>query len=337
MAALAYTRFDQSERAWFEADSLPGTQDTFLPVPRESLYKDSVPNFALYIRIGGKFVLYRHKDLPFTKQARSRLYDNAIDRVYIRVVDVQAYQLYLEENLPKILADPEIPVARKSLVLYSSASSLVKEVLEDPATSENIRRSQDLVARTVDFVLSDGDAIMSLVRLGSHDYRTYTHSVNVCTYALALASRMGIKDEVTLNILGLGALLHDVGKSKVDPAILNKKGPLTASEWTEIKKHPTWGHEILKESVFVPELSVQMSLQHHERCDGSGYPDGITQSKIHPFSRMVGIVDVYDALTTNRPYAQARGPFWALTFMAETMQGQIDESLFKEFIKALGS
>lgn len=336
MAALAYTRFDQSERAWFEIDSLPVAQETYLPVPRESFHRDSLLDFALYLRVGGKFVLYRQKNLPFNKEARARLLDNAVERVYIRATDIRAYQCYLEENLPNILADPEIPSVRKSLVLYSSACGLVKDVFEDPMSGEVFKRSSDLISRTVEFVLQDGDALARLIRLSSHDYRTYTHSVNVCTYALALANKVGIGDEVSLNILGLGALLHDVGKSKVGLDILNKKGPLTAGEWSAIKKHPTWGYDILRDSLFVPELSKLISLQHHERCDGSGYPEGLPQSKIHPFSRIVGIVDVYDALTTNRPYAQARGPYWALNFMAETMHGQLDEILFKEFIKSLG-
>ncbi len=154
-------------------------------------------------------------------------------------------------------------------------------------------------------------------------------------FAIALGERIGKYDRKTLYELGLGALLHDVGKSKIDDAIINKKGPLTSEEFNEIKKHPIYGEEILKETDLIPRRSYLAVRQHHEKINGTGYPDGLKNGEIDEFGRITCIADVFDALTTKRSYKDALPSFPALKIMKE-MDNAFDEYLFNEFVLLLG-
>lgn len=135
--------------------------------------------------------------------------------------------------------------------------------------------------------------------------------------------------------LGVGALLHDVGKSKIDLKILNKQGSLDTEEWEIIKKHPIFGNELLLNSKGSTEDQRIIVLQHHEKCNGRGYPHGFTKHNIHPYGRILTISDVFDALTTNRPYKGAMQSFDTLKLMTEEMEGHFDLKYLRQFILIL--
>ncbi|MEP0828019.1 MAG: HD domain-containing protein, partial [bacterium] len=222
-----------------------GTETKYLPIYLESLRVDTILNFDLYIKISGEMVLYRSADLPFTERTRQKLLDNKVSRLYVNSKAKAKYQKYIEQNLDKILLDKEIPEEKKAGILYETSKSLMKDVLENPQYGENIQRSKTMVENQVGFILRGQEAFHSLLRISSFDYYTYTHSVNVCTFAIALAQQLGRKDEQYLHDLGIGALLHDVGKSKISERILNKRTALSPMEFEIMKKHPKWGVEIL--------------------------------------------------------------------------------------------
>ncbi len=159
--------------------------------------------------------------------------------------------------------------------------------------------------------------------------------MNVAAVGTLFAKELGFEDE-DLKPFCTGMLLHDVGKTKISTDILNKKGKFTEEEFAIVKKHPEWGVEILKETGngFTDEYTI--TLQHHENYDGSGYPHGIQKDEIHRCGKIARIIDVYDALTTNRPYAQAIRPFAALVEMKEKMSNCFDRELLKEFIRFSG-
>jgi len=170
--------------------------------------------------------------------------------------------------------------------------------------------------------------------LGQKDYYTFTHCIHVSVFCVGLAKVFNIRKHDEIYQLGLGALMHDVGKIKVDPKILNKPGKLTPEEFNEIKKHPRYGYEMLKESL--PAASLDIVLHHHEKFNGMGYPDGLSKANISMNAKIACIADVYDALTTNRCYAKARNPFEAITTMKNEMIGQFEEEKFLAFIRMLG-
>jgi putative nucleotidyltransferase with HDIG domain len=207
--------------------------------------------------------------------------------------------------------------------------------LENPKSSENIKRSGKLISNTMNFILSDKMSFHYLLNITSYDYYTYTHSVNVGIFTLALGDRLGIKDKDDLFALGWGAILHDVGKTKVNSSIVNKNGPLTDDEFNEMKKHPVYGEEILRETNQIPESSYSVVLEHHEKANGKGYPKGIRLKNISYFGKIAAIADVFDAITTRRSYKPALDTFKALYIM-KSMEGHFDPDIYKTFVYLMG-
>ncbi|RME24384.1 MAG: hypothetical protein D6800_08770, partial [Candidatus Zixiibacteriota bacterium] len=182
------------------------TEQKYQPIYLDSLRVDSVLDFDLYLKVGGQLVLYRSANLAFTDKTRQKLLDNRVDRLYITIENKKQYQRYIEKNLSHILHDPTISESKKSSILYETSTTLVQDVLASPTLGENIHRSQEIVSSTVAYILKGREAFLNLMTISSFDYYTYTHSVNVCTFSIALAQQLGFKDETFLNELGIGAL-----------------------------------------------------------------------------------------------------------------------------------
>jgi len=160
----------------------------------------------------------------------------------------------------------------------------------------------------------------------------YKHSVNVSILAIALGLTIGLtKDEVYL--LGMGGLLHDLGKMRIDPAILDKRGPLTVDEFKQVKEHTIIGYNMLRlETQLDPRIAL-IALQHHEYSNGMGYPWGIVKNDIHPFSRIIAICDVFDALTTDRAYRSRMPARAAMKIITAGSDQQFDGELVEAFRK----
>jgi putative nucleotidyltransferase with HDIG domain len=306
-----------------------------LPIYLDSLRIDTVLNFDLYIRIGGDMILYRSADLPFTDKTRQKLLENKVDRLYVDSMSKSKYQRYIEQNLDKILLDESITETKKANILYETSQALMKDVLQNPSYGENIKRSQNMVSNTVSYILQGQAAFHNLLKISSFDYYTFTHSVNVCTFAVALAQQIGHVDQKSLLELGIGALLHDIGKSKISDRILNKRTSLSPTEFEIMKKHPQWGVEILSETDLVSPVSYFPILQHHERGTGKGYPNGLTFNEMHEYSKIVAIVDTFDAMTTHRVYQGAIETFPALKIMF-TMPNEYDYEMLRAFAELMG-
>ncbi|MEE8577819.1 MAG: HD domain-containing phosphohydrolase [candidate division Zixibacteria bacterium] len=311
------------------------TEQKYLPIFLDSLRIDSVLDFDLYIQVNGRLVLYRSADLPFTDRTKAKLVDNKVDRLFITNENRSHYQRYIETNLDKILEDSSVPEEKKAGILYDTSTNLVKDVLANPSFGENIKRSKDLVTNTVGYVLQGREAFLNLLKITSFDYYTYTHSVNVCTFSIALAQQIGINDEESLNELGVGALLHDVGKSRISERILHKHGPLSPIEFEIIKNHPKWGVEVLTETNAIYDSSYYPVLQHHERGDKQGYPEGLSLDEMHQFSKIVAIADSFDAMTTERVYQKAMNTFPAMKILM-SLKGAYDDELMRSFIELMG-
>ncbi|MEW5994716.1 MAG: HD-GYP domain-containing protein [Candidatus Zixiibacteriota bacterium] len=309
--------------------------DRFVPIYLESLRIDSVLGFDLYLKQGDRLILYRNANLPFTEKTRRNLADNGVACLFITGESKPRFQSYIEKNLSQVLRDPAILEEKKAGILYQTSTNLIRDVLARPTLGENIRRSKNVVTNTVEFILKGREAFLNLLKITSFDYYTYTHSVNVCTFSVALARQYGYHDEQFLNELGIGALLHDVGKSRVSERILNKRSKLSPIEFEIMKKHPQWGVEILSETGEVSPVSHYPVLQHHERGTRQGYPNGLSLDEMHLYSRIVAIADSFDAMTTQRVYQRAMDTFPALKIMM-SMKGAFDEGLLKAFVTLLG-
>ena len=191
-----------------------------------------------------------------------------------------------------------------------------------------------LVAEVASSVERNPSALISLARLKTKDDYTYMHSVAVCALMVSLSRQMGL-DEAQTREAGLAGLLHDVGKMAMPLNVLNKPGALTDAEFAIMRDHPTRGHEMLKEGTSVPEAALDVALRHHEKMDGSGYPGKLAGEQISLLSRMGAVCDVYDAITSNRPYKNAWDPASSLARMAQ-WTGHFDPRVFQAFVKCVG-
>ncbi|MBI6732131.1 HD-GYP domain-containing protein [Pseudomonas amygdali] len=193
---------------------------------------------------------------------------------------------------------------------------------------------QLLVEEISSSILRHPHALISLSRLKTSDEYTYMHSVAVCALMVALARRMGLPDD-QVREAGVAGLMHDVGKMMIAPHVLNKPGRLTHDEFEIMKAHPELGLKILKENQPVAATVMDVCLHHHEKVDGSGYPHGLKGDQISIFARMAAVCDVYDAITSDRPYKKGWGGAHSIREMV-SWKGHFDDVVFQSFVKTVG-
>jgi HD-GYP domain-containing protein (c-di-GMP phosphodiesterase class II) len=243
----------------------------------------------------------------------------------------------IPDELHDAMHDSSLPPAEKARRVRQNSLLMMEGLLQNP-TADNIRESKKAISEIVEFILRDDEAAAGLMKITDHDYYTYTHSVNVGFWAVSLAKVLYRNSYAhDLHELGAGFFLHDIGKVHIDQAIITKPGRLTEDEMAQMKRHPVLGFHILDEARQLTEESKIIVLQHHERQDGAGYPKGLRGAQIHPYAKICAIADVFDALTSNRPYRQGSSPFDALKIMKTQMLGHFQEDLFGKFVLMLSS
>ena len=191
-----------------------------------------------------------------------------------------------------------------------------------------------LVEEISNSVMRNPGALISLARLKTADDYTYMHSVAVCALMIALARQLGLDEQQTRDA-GMAGLLHDLGKAMIPLEVLNKPGKLTDAEFALVKTHPEEGHKLLLEGKGVSDVTKDVCLHHHEKVDGSGYPKGLNSETMSLFAKMGAVCDVYDAITSNRPYKAGWDPAESIKRMAE-WKGHFDPAVFQAFVKSLG-
>lgn len=226
---------------------------------------------------------------------------------------------------------------QRASTIFATSSAAVSSMFQEARMGRALdaQGALTLVEEISNSVARNPEALISLARLKTKNDYTYMHSVAVCALMVALAHQLGLDEEETRKA-GLAGLLHDIGKMAIPDEILDKPGRLTDSEFDFIKRHPVEGHRLLRESQDVDEVALDVCLHHHEKMDGSGYPDNLAGVSISLFSRMGAVCDVYDAITSNRPYKDGWDPAESLRKMAEWSQGHFDPQIFQHFVKSIG-
>ncbi len=230
----------------------------------------------------------------------------------------------------ELLPDLEVDEALNSDTRVR-ATRIIKESMDRLAAGYeiNVKAVSDAVNDILNDLTGNSDLVFSLSSLRSVDEYTFTHSVNVCAIALIAGQSLHYTRQ-DLHKLGVGALLHDIGKVQMGD-IVRKPGKLSPEEWERMKTHPTIGYELLRTNFEISLLSAHVAFQHHERMDGSGYPRGLAGGDIHEFGRIGAVADVYDALASDRPYRKRLDP----ATLAAELQGMAGDHLDPEIVRKL--
>jgi putative nucleotidyltransferase with HDIG domain len=225
---------------------------------------------------------------------------------------------------------------RRATVLIGKARQAVAAIFSEVRLGRAIDAEEclPLVDEIASSVWRNPGAMISLARLKTHDDYTYMHSVAVCALMVSLARQLGA-DEQETRVAGIAGLLHDMGKALMPLDVLNKPGKLTDEEFRVIKSHPERGFELLQGGA-APAAALDVCLHHHEKMDGGGYPKGLRGDQISKMARMGAVCDVYDAVTSDRPYKAGWDPAEAIRNMAEWRGGHFDDAVFQAFVKSLG-
>lgn len=237
-------------------------------------------------------------------------------------------------NQPQVSWEDELDAARR---IQSKAAKEVTSMFNEVRMGKALQAENAIPLANEIYlsVVRNPSALISLTRLKTKDDYTYMHSVAVCALMIALGRKMGI-DEDTVKSLGMAGLLHDVGKMAIPDLILNKPGQLTEEEFGLVKSHPERGWEMLKGSDDVDDIARDVCLHHHERVDGTGYPEKLSGENLSLFAKMGAVCDVYDAITSNRSYKQGWSPAESIRKMASWKDGHLDNDVFNAFVSTIG-
>lgn len=221
--------------------------------------------------------------------------------------------------------------------VYKETSNLVRTFMQEVqfGSTINVEIAKKAVAECVDSVLHAPDALLWMTQLKNRDLYTSQHSMNVCILAIALGRQIDLPvDE--LNNLGLCGMMHDMGKMRIPLEILNKPGKLEPDELTIMQSHAELGRKLLMSSSDMYAGAIDVAYSHHERLDGNGYPRKLSAEQITPYTRMVAIVDMYDAITSDRVYQEGRDHLEAINIMTKACGSHLDSGLTYKFIECLG-
>lgn len=312
----------------------------FVEVEFEAIVPGETIPFSLFIQIYNKndHCYYLRKlceaQSVYTVGLRNMLFRRRLGSVYIQDKDYRAYLKYYSG----LKADPRFQGEqlkdKKKLVLYGKAVEAVAKILAEPVGPANVKEGVELVDEIFQRMVKDPDLFQDMYKLFQKDTNIFNHSSNVCLLVVSFGLFLKLKPEA-IKILGVGSLFHDVGMSKVSKEILEKSSPLTKLEWEEIKKHPTAGVAVLKQSLLCPPQAQRMVQEHHEKDDGSGYPQNLTAAKILDYSRICRIVDCFDGLTTAKPYRGAFTPVEAAKQIYTEATSDRSKALVVKFVRFL--
>ncbi len=247
-----------------------------------------------------------------------------------RLSDLGILSVYIVDEVFGIDHEVEDVVSERTRI---ETIQLVKDSFAslEQARKINVKMVQTLVGRLIDELLEHPQVLINLSDIRSYDDYTFAHSVNVCILSLMTGITLGYND-TKLKELGIGALLHDIGRVSLDKALINKPEDLSREEYELIKHHPQLGFEILRKYDDISLLSAHVAFQHHERWDGNGYPRGLAGEAIHEYARIVAVADVYDALLADRPYRSSYSVNQAITILRRMAGVHLEKRCVDAFV-----
>lgn len=309
-----------------------GSSGEYYKVPID-LYRDGdVVETDLYLYYQGQYILCKTKGIRWSAEDTERLTSFGAETFFVKFPSPEEHSKFLDEKLKSLLERPQVSLERKASVLYDVSDPILSKVYTSPKSADTVKNASSYVKNCIKYMNEKG-SLTELVNLANRNLTEHTHALHVSTYSIALAKKMGMNSYDDIFAIGMGALMHDIGKSKIDSKILKKPGELDDSEWQLVRKHPEFGYEILEARPEVPRVARRIVLEHHERVNGKGYPKGT--KNLHQFSKVVMIADVFNALTSDTEYHKAMAPYEALKYMLQHMPLEFDKNFLQNFIEML--
>ncbi len=256
----------------------------------------------------------------------------------VREIDSELLRGALAASLPAVLGNQKISPVERSKTTYSIAAKVLGRlfVRESPLDRNGLVLTRQPIDSIALGLLECQEMMWAMVATMQKHAATHTHAINTAVYGIALARSVPLGGQAAIRSVALGGLFHDIGMSRLPRALLDKAEPLDSVEWKMVQGHVKTGHEMIVRAVGHPPDYAHIIAEHHERCDGSGYPMGRDASDIALDSQVVSIADAFDALTTSRPFKPASSPFDALQLMRLGMRGQFNDELLSAFVGLLG-
>ncbi|MGH4123113.1 MAG: HD-GYP domain-containing protein [Clostridium sp.] len=245
-----------------------------------------------------------------------------------KLKELGVFYIYVEDARLDDISIEDEKLSNLKAVTMKNMSKIMKNVTggDKKGTKESLAVVEDLV----NYIIELGDVNKSLFDVQTYDNYTYLHSIDTGIMAIYLGMAMNLK-ESELKELSIGAILHDIGKTKVPKEIITKTGKLTAEEFEEVKKHPTYGRSILKKNLSISSEVLKAVEQHHERVDGKGYPFGLISNEISKYAKIICVCDVYDAISNDRTYREKFNPSDAYELILAGCGNAFDEEIVQKF------
>ncbi len=274
----------------------------YIPISVATLLPTEAVGLDLYQqeRETNRLVLYRAANYPLSFEDLERLRGRGVHQLFIRRDSREVYQRYLRE-IATLDDCRGVPFRARAGALTEVVRDVLQDAFAQQSLDQTVQAAGELGTLAAEILTKDSFATNDLFRVLHHDYTTFTHSANVAFYCGVLASELGFDGE-SIKRVTTGGLLHDLGKLQIDKELLCKGGRLDEAEFRRIRLHPVLGFRSLAHREDMVEGQLMMAYQHHERPDGKGYPVGCLSSEIHPWAKLCSVVDVFEALTSHRPY-----------------------------------
>lgn len=326
----------------------------FMPIPVEAIHVGKVIGFDCYIKRFNDYVVIIKSGTLITPELYENISKNR--QIYISLKERASYKVYCEKNstvsledkeklssmeeavqkclsLPQDVTELALP-QEKMMRIYTAASKLMQAYEQNATPLLPLAAINIYVDTMLEVLIKNGTLYNCLSTLSPEQYSFQTHAVNVSILSAMLGYNMKL-DVAELRNLALASLLHDIGKKNIPKSILDKDGPLSEDEFKTVRKHPELSDNILRENKIIDPKILSAIKYHHERLDGSGYPAGLKGNKIHNYAQIIGVCDVFDALTAERTFRAKYSTFNALAIMKKKMAHELNQKYVDGLIRLL--
>ena len=274
-------------------------------------------------------VLYREAEYPLSQDRAEGLIEICEEALYVRASDYAKFSKDLTESLEAALEKELLAPTERYEVLQTAVSLEIEQSMRMVSCDNYVAKTKT-IGRQITSLLDETELLPTdLFQIVRHDFHTFVHVTNVAGYVTLLAKELGIQEKSELERIATGGLLHDIGKRHIPRSLLTKTDALTNQEWSFIRQHPQKGYEDLCHRQSIDFGQLMMTYQHHEHINGHGYPVGIGDDEIHPWAKMLAVVDVFDALTGERPYRSPATASQAIEFIESRAGTQFDKEIVR--------